>query len=128
MQTWSGEFNSKIYPKGYASGVAEIKVNPDQTHYTTPLKIIYTGFYRKGDQIETQAQIEDNLIKSSLPSGQQLTFRIISQNQNCIQGEYNSKNPSDYGNFFLIPRELWDQDMLDYHSLMGSQYPTCQII
>jgi hypothetical protein len=126
MQSWFGHFNSKMYPRGHASGMAEVMVDPvAQSRYTSPLTVVYNGLYRNGNTVKVNATIDGNTIECTFPSGQRLTFSVQNRSEECIKGEYNSQCPSDYGTFVLTPGVLLAQDMPNYTSIGA---PSCQIL
>ncbi len=112
LQKWSGQFASNQYPAGFASGLAELdlrvaeSVPVTEVEYTTPFSVVYTGIFRNGQKILGTTKITGDVMKSTLPPQQELTFTVKERGPNFIKGEYVSSGPSDSGTFLLIPGAL----------------------
>jgi len=97
--SWSGKFNSSIYPKIMVNGTITVD-NIDKPNIGT---ITYTGFYRKGKTSSGQISTSGNKMEINFNSLVTIKFTIINRNKTLIIGIYESTSPYDYGTFELYP-------------------------
>jgi len=111
MEIWSGKFESQMYPQGFASGLAQIEVSSEETNYTSQMKVVYTGLYRRNLRIETTAEVTGDEVKATFPSGQRLTFQQNERTDEKITGRYESDTPADSGTFTLTRGPILEREL-----------------
>jgi hypothetical protein len=106
MEQWSGNFWSSMYSlMGFSmvKGKIQVHLSTDQTikNYDAPFTLTYGGSYRPGYVFNGKIKVDDSMFSARLDGLQLITFQIMRQTENIIEGEYSSEMPLDKGSFVI---------------------------